>query len=91
VAARKQNIQAVEADIGAIRDAMNRTGGEVRAATAVLPTQIAPFTEDPSTAMATEASPRGTDGPSPGVFAISYANRRQPLDYNSLKINKNLN
>ena len=68
---------AVEADIGAIRDAMNRTGGEVREAsapTAVLPTQIAPFSEYPSTAIATEASPHGTD-----AFATGYANRRQPL------------
>jgi hypothetical protein len=85
---------AVEADIGAIRDAMNRTGGEVReviAPTAVLPTRIAPFTKYPSTAIATAASPRGTDGLSPGVIATSYANRRQPLDYNLLKSKENSN
>jgi integrase len=74
---------AVEADIGTIREAMNRTGDEVREATApaaVLPTQMALLTEHPSTAMATEANPRGTDRPSPGVVATSYANRRQPLN-----------
>jgi integrase len=85
---------AVEADIGAIRDAMNRTGGEVREATAptaVLPTQIALFTKYQSAAIATEASPCGADGPNWGVFATSYATRRQPLDHNQLKINKNFN
>jgi hypothetical protein len=76
---------AADADIGAIRDAMNRTGGEVREATTptvVLPTQISAFTECPVTAMPTAASPCGIDGPSPRVFATSYANRRQPLNYN---------
>jgi hypothetical protein len=45
---------AVEADIGAIRNAMNRTGGKMREATAptaALPTQIAPFTGYRSTAI----------------------------------------
>jgi hypothetical protein len=85
---------AVEADIGAIRDAMNRTGGEVREATtptAVLAAQIAPFAEYPSTAIATEASPRETDEASPGVFATGYANKWQPLDYNLLKSKENFN
>jgi hypothetical protein len=73
---------------------MNRTGGEVREATApaaVLPTQIALLTEHPSTAMATDGSPRLADGPSPGVFATPGANRRQLPNYNSLKIKDNFN
>jgi len=80
---------AVEADIGAIREAMNRTDGDARKTaepSATLATRITPSPECPSPAIPDGASPRAADRPSPGVIASGYANSRRPLNHNSLKL-----
>jgi hypothetical protein len=64
---------ALEADITAIRDARNRTGGEVREATApaaARPTPIGSFPECPSTTIPIDARPREAEGLRPGGFAV---------------------
>jgi integrase len=79
----------VEADVGAISDAMNRTSGEVAnpAPVRVAPvTQTAPSPKDDVSAFPAQVRLFGAVNPHQTEFASGKANSRPPLGINPLKL-----